>query len=201
MRVAALVVAASVVIGCASKGPPEAKPGVTVADGWLRVHDDVWFELTPASKHSAEAPIDRYEVRKVEEPLAPGETLEVRLVTKILNETERTTLVQDPNAIGEVWPNSYTLARSELVKQITDRAWQAVDYDPSGLAHEDFEGGHSTYRTPTKLTLSVAFVHHGALIVVHAAIVVEPRGDEPEEAALRDKYVAKLERVLARLRR
>lgn len=168
--------------------------------GRLEVHDDLAFTLTQASKVSQERPVGGYDILQVREPLAPGETLSVRLVTKILDERERATLTADPNAIGEVWPNSLELRPTAVVRHISERAWEALDYDPSGIAHEDFEGGHSTYATPAKITLYVAFVHHGALIVVHAAVELDPPGPESaDEAALLGKYRPLLERTLARL--
>jgi hypothetical protein len=166
------------------------------------VHDDLALGLTAQSKVSEQELMQRYEVRQIEEPLGPGEVLRIQLLTKVLDEPERRALVQDPNAIGAVWPNSLALEPSELVSHITDRAWQALDYDPSGLAHEDFEGGHSTYRTPNRLTRTVVFVHHGALVVVHATIEIEHRsGAEPEERELVEKYEPTLARVMQRLRR
>jgi hypothetical protein len=190
------LLALALIVACASR------PTTPAASSLLKVHDDLVLGLTERSKLSEEEPLQRFEVRQVEEPLGPGEQLTIRLVTKVLDERERAALVADPDAITEIWPNSMALRPSTLVSHITGRAWQALDYDPSGLAHEDFEGGHSTYRTPHKLTLTVAFVHHGALVVVHASIELE-YGAAPQldEQALIAKYEPTLVRVFERLRR
>jgi hypothetical protein len=84
---------------------------------------------------------------------------------------------------------------------VTERAWAATDYDPSGLAHEDFEGGHSTYRTPAKVTLHVVFVYKGTLIVVNASVEFEERTPQASEEERIEEWTPTLERVLARLRR
>ena len=186
-----------VAVACACGSPANAPQ----ASAWLKVHDDLSFGLAESSKQSPQRLEGIYEVRHVEEPIGPGEMLRIQLVTKILDERERALLARDANAIGEIWPNSLTLQPSTLVSHVTGRAWQAFDFDPSGLAHDDFEGGHSTYRTPTRLTLTVAFVHHGALIVVHAAVELEHRPNEPSQAVLTEKYEPVLAGAMRRLQR
>ncbi len=195
-RVSAKTWLCSLLLSIAACASTPAK-GPIVQGGRLKVHDDLGFALT-----SQEPPTGGYEIREIREPIGPGETLSVRLVTKILDERERGILVSNPDAISQIWPNSLELERSDLVDHVSERAWQAFDYDPSGLAHEDFEGGHSTYATPARVMLHVAFVHHGALIVVHASVELDPPGPKaPDEAALFEKYGPQLERAVARLGR
>ena len=187
------IAVALLVLGCSSQ------PKMPVADGSMKVHDDLSFELTSGSRVEEAEPLQRYETREIVEPLGPGKTLRVRVVVKVLDEAERAALARDPNAISEIWPNSLELSPTKLVAHVTDRAWEAIEYDPSGLAHEDFEGGHSTYRTPHRVTLHVAFVHHGALVVLHSSLETEQASGD--EAAVIAEHRPRLEQVLARLRR
>jgi hypothetical protein len=177
------------------------RPRTPAAGPRLKLHDDLSLVVAKGGKVSEEPPSNRYDVRLVEETLAPGRLLRIRVATKVLDERERAAIAADPNAIGAIWEHSGELAPSDLVSHITERAWQMFDFDPSGLAHDDFEGGHSTYRTPDRVTLTVVFVHHGALIVVHASVESEYRGHAADEDALVDEFRPILAGVMERLQR
>jgi hypothetical protein len=73
-----------------------SRPTVPAAHGWLQLHDDLALALTEGSKLSEEEPVQRYEVRQVDEPLGQGELLKIRITTKILDEKERTALEASP---------------------------------------------------------------------------------------------------------
>jgi hypothetical protein len=194
MRGLILVLLAVLGVGC---GEPARAPS---AAGWAPVHDDLGFALGATSRVRDREPVDRYESREIVEPIEGG-TLRVQLTIKVLDERERKLIAARPDAIGEIWPNALELRRSELVSGLADRAWQAIDYDPSGLAHEDFAGGHSTYRTPASVSLHVAFVYKGTLVVMHASAEIgEPPKDSSEQALI-ETWTPALESVIARLRR
>jgi hypothetical protein len=194
MRGLVLVLVTVLGVACGSR------PAAPAANGWLPIHDDLGFALGASSRVEERDPVNRFEIREVAEPIDGG-TLRIQLATKVLDERERKLLAASPDAIGEIWPNSLELGRSELVSRLAERAWQALEYDPSGMAHEDFESGHSTYRTPARITLHLAFVYKGTLVVLHASAEIGEPPKHRSDQALIEEWTPALERVIERLRR
>jgi hypothetical protein len=194
MRGLTLLLLALLGIACASR------PATPEPSGWLSVHDDLGFSLIASSRVRELPPVAGYEVRQIVEPL-DGATLRIQLTTKVLDERERTAIVRAPDEIGEVWPNALELRSSRLVSHVTDRAWQAIDFSPSGIAHDDFEGGHSTYRTPASVALHVVFIYKATLVVVHASAEVGEPPKDGSDQALIEQWTPLLERVMLRIRR